>query len=57
LAGLVAGVTIAMGGATVVVLEAHQPGGRAQASNRDGFVFNRGIHALFTGGEGKAVLD
>jgi phytoene dehydrogenase-like protein len=57
LAGLSAGVTVAQGGATVVVLEAHQPGGRAQTSDRDGFVFNRGIHALFTGGEGNAVLD
>jgi glycine/D-amino acid oxidase-like deaminating enzyme len=57
LAGLTAAVTAAQGGATVVVLEAHQPGGRAQTSERDGFVFNRGIHALFTGGEGKVVLD
>jgi glycine/D-amino acid oxidase-like deaminating enzyme len=57
LAGLAAGATAAQGGATVVVLDAHQPGGRAQTSERDGFVFNRGIHALFTAGEGKAVLD
>jgi phytoene dehydrogenase-like protein len=57
LAGLTAGATVAQGGATVVVLEAHQPGGRAQTTDRDGFVFNRGIHALFTGGEGKVVLD
>ena len=57
LAGLAAGATAAQGGARVVVLEAHQPGGRAQTSDRDGFVFNRGVHALFTDGEGKAVLD
>lgn len=57
LAGLAAGATAAAGGATAVVLEAHQPGGRAQTSEREGFVFNRGIHALFTAGEGKAVLD
>lgn len=57
LAGLAAGATVAQSGASVVVLEAHQPGGRAQTSDRDGFVFNRGVHALFTGGEGKAVLD
>ena len=57
LAGLAAGATVARGGGRVVVLEAHQPGGRAQTSDRDGFVFNRGIHALFAGGEGKAVLD
>jgi phytoene dehydrogenase-like protein len=57
LAGLAAGATVARGGGTAVVLEAHQPGGRAQTSERDGFAFNRGVHALFTGGEGKAVLD
>src|SRR6185436_16541036 len=57
LAGLAAGATAAQGGARVVVVEAHQPGGRAQTSDREGFVFNRGVHALFTGGEGKAVLD
>jgi glycine/D-amino acid oxidase-like deaminating enzyme len=57
LAGLTAGATAAQDGASVVVLEAHQPGGRAQTSERDGFVFNRGIHAVFTGGAGRAVLD
>lgn len=57
LAGLAAAATAAQGGASVVVLEAHQPGGRAQTTERDGFVFNRGIHALFMGGPGSAVLD
>ena len=57
LAGLAAGATAARGGATVVVLEAHQPGGRAQTTDRDGFTFNRGIHAFFRGGRGQAVLD
>ena len=57
LAGLAAAVTAAQGGASVVVLEAHQPGGRAQTTERDGFLFNRGIHALFMGGPGSAVLD
>jgi len=57
LAGLAAGATAARGGARVIVLSAHQPGGRAQTSDRDGFVFNRGVHALFGGGDGKAVLD
>jgi phytoene dehydrogenase-like protein len=57
LAGLAAGATAAQGGAAAIVLEAHRPGGRAQTSAQDGFVFNRGIHALFTAGEGKGVLD
>jgi len=57
IAGLAAGATVARGGASVVVLEAHQPGGRAQTTTRDGFTFNRGIHAFFTGGHGQAVLD
>lgn len=57
LAGLAAAATAAQAGATVLALDAHQPGGRAQISQRDGYVFNRGVHALFTGGEGKRVLD
>lgn len=57
LAGLAAAATAAQGGASVIVLEAHQPGGRAQTTERDGFVFNRGIHALFMGGPGSAVLE
>ena len=56
LAGLAAGATAAMGGASTVVLEAHQPGGRARVAERSGFVFNNGIHALFTGGPGATVL-
>ena len=56
LAGLAAGATAARGGASTVVLEAHQPGGRARTSERNGFVFNNGIHALFTGGPGMSVL-
>ena len=57
LAGLAAGATAAQGGASVVVLEAHQPGGRAQTIERAGFTFNRGLHAFFTGGDGQSVLD
>lgn len=57
LAGLAAGATAAKAGARTVVLEAHRPGGRAQTSEHDGFVFNRGIHAQFLAGEGKSVLD
>lgn len=56
LAGLTAGATAAAGGATTVVLEAHQSGGRARTTGREGFVFNMGAHALFAGGPGSAVL-
>lgn len=56
LAGLAAGATAASGGAGVVVLEAHQPGGRARTSERGGFTFNMGAHALYRSGPGAAVL-
>ncbi|MHB1488658.1 MAG: FAD-dependent oxidoreductase [Acidimicrobiales bacterium] len=56
LAGLVAGATAAAGGASVVVLEAHHPGGRARTIERRGFTFNMGAHALYRGGPGFAVL-
>lgn len=57
IAGLAAGATAARGGASTVVLEAHQPGGRARTTERDGFVFNHGVHAFFVGGPGMAVLE
>ncbi len=56
LAGLAAGVTAAKAGASVVVLEARQPGGRARTTEREGFVFNLGAHALYVGGPGMDVL-
>ncbi len=56
LAGLAAGTTAAAGGASAVVLEAHQPGGRARTTGRNGFLFNHGIHALFPAGTGSGVL-
>jgi glycine/D-amino acid oxidase-like deaminating enzyme len=56
MAGLAAGATAARAGATTVVLEAHQPGGRARTVERDGFIFNMGGHALYLGGPGAAVL-
>jgi 2-polyprenyl-6-methoxyphenol hydroxylase-like FAD-dependent oxidoreductase len=56
LAGLAAGATTASAGALTLVLEAHQPGGRARTIERDGFVFNMGAHALYRGGAGMAVL-
>jgi phytoene dehydrogenase-like protein len=57
LAGLAAGATAAAQGATAVVLEAHRPGGRARTTERQGFVFNHGGHALYAGGPGMAVLQ
>lgn len=56
LAGLAAGVASTMGGASTLVLEAHHPGGRARTTERDGFIFNHGAHALYVGGPGMSVL-
>jgi phytoene dehydrogenase-like protein len=56
LAGLTAAATSSRGGATTLVLEAHQPGGRARTTERDGFVWNLGGHALFRGGPGWGAL-
>ncbi len=57
LAGLAAGATAAQAGASVVVLEARRPGGRARTTEREGFVFNLGAHALYRGGPGMDVLQ
>ena len=56
LAGLAAGATASQAGLSVVVLEARNPGGRARVTERDGFVLNQGVHALYMGGPGIAVL-
>ena len=56
LAGLAAGATAAAAGASTIVLERHRPGGRARTTERDGFLFNQGAHALYVGGPGMAVL-
>lgn len=56
LSGLAAGATAAAGGADTVVLEAHQPGGRARTTERRPFLFNQGGHALYVGGPAMAVL-
>ncbi len=56
LAGLAAGATATRAGYTTLVVDAHPPGGRARITNRDGFVFNRGVHALYEGGAGREVL-
>lgn len=56
LAGLTAGATAAAGGASTVVLEAHEPGGRARVVEREGFRLNMGGHALYLAGPGRGVL-
>jgi glycine/D-amino acid oxidase-like deaminating enzyme len=56
LAGLAAAATVTAGGASAVVLEGHRPGGRARTSDRGGYVFNMGAHALYVAGPGAAVL-
>jgi phytoene dehydrogenase-like protein len=52
LAGLAAGATATRAGFTTLVLDAHVPGGRARVTTSEGFVFNRGVHALYKGGAG-----
>ncbi len=56
LAGLAAAASARQCGARVLVLEAHQPGGRARCAHRDGFTFNMGAHALYVSGAGAKVL-
>ena len=56
LAGLAAGATATRAGFATLVLDAHLPGGRARVTEREGFVFNRGPHALYKGGAGWEVL-
>ncbi|MEP6660742.1 MAG: FAD-dependent oxidoreductase [Acidimicrobiales bacterium] len=56
LAGLAAARTVATAGARVLVVEAHDLGGRARTSTHDGFRFNLGPRALYLGGAGHQVL-
>jgi phytoene dehydrogenase-like protein len=56
LAGLTAAATAAASGASTLVVEAHQPGGRARTDQRGAYRFNRGAHALYRGGAAEAVL-
>lgn len=57
LAGLSAASYLARGGLTVTLFEkAANLGGRAASRNYDGYWFNRGIHAIYTGGATSQVL-
>jgi phytoene dehydrogenase-like protein len=55
--GLAAAALLARGGRTVTLVEkAPRFGGRAITTEREGFKFNLGIHAFYSGGPGEAVL-
>ena len=56
LAGLTAGATAARSGTRTLVLDAGRAGGRARTTEKDGFVFNLGGHALYAGSAGMRVL-
>lgn len=58
MAGLSAASYLARGGAAVTLFEkASGLGGRAATQNHEGYLFNRGIHALYTGGATSEVLQ
>jgi len=57
IAGLSAAALAARDGARVTLLERRaEPGGRAQTRDDNGFLFNQGPHALYTGGAAMATL-
>lgn len=64
LAGLAAGATSSAAGARTIVLDSQSgepgapagPGGRARITERDGFTFNLGAHALYVKGAGWEAL-
>ena len=56
LAGLIAGTEAARSGARTLVLDAHREGGRARTTDRNGFLFNQGPHAVFEAGPFMALL-
>jgi phytoene dehydrogenase-like protein len=58
MAGLSAACYLARAGVSVTLFEkASSLGGRAATQNHDGYLFNRGIHALYTGGATSEVLQ
>jgi phytoene dehydrogenase-like protein len=52
----VAGASAAGTGAKTLILDGHEPGGRASTDERGAYRFNRGAHALYRGGPADAVL-
>ena len=58
IAGLTAAIGSAVGGARVTLCErSGRLGGRAVSRNHDGFVFNVGVHAVYTGGAFSRLLS
>ncbi|MBV9228590.1 MAG: NAD(P)/FAD-dependent oxidoreductase, partial [Chloroflexi bacterium] len=58
MAGLSAACYLARAGVSVTLFEkATNLGGRAATQNHDGYLFNRGIHAIYTGGATSQVLQ
>ena len=58
IAGLTAAAYLSRAGANVTVFEkAYQLGGRAATREADGFLFNRGGHALYTGGAASGAFE
>lgn len=58
IAGLVCAALLGRAGRSVLLLEGGaEPGGLARSRTQDGFVFNRGAHALYRGGAAQAVLS
>ena len=56
LAGLAVAQLCRRQGRSVLVLDPH-PGGRARSDTKDGFIFNRGPHAVYLGGATERVLS
>ncbi|MGH1344890.1 MAG: phytoene desaturase family protein [Nannocystales bacterium] len=58
IAGLACAALLGRAGRSVTLLEAGaEPGGLARTRAKDGFLFNRGAHALYRGGAAQAVLS
>ncbi len=56
LAGLVAATVAAREGVCVALVDVRSAGGRARSDRREGYVLNRGPHALYRTGAGSGVL-
>ncbi|HKY66227.1 MAG TPA: FAD-dependent oxidoreductase, partial [Acidimicrobiales bacterium] len=57
IAGLTAAATVAAAGRSVLVLDGRPGANRASTDEVGGYRFNRGAHALYRTGAGRAVLD
>ena len=58
MAGLNAACYLARAGLSVTLFEkSANLGGRASSQNHDGYLFNRGIHAIYTGGATSEALQ